>query len=229
MRDSLGNRYTTIPTDKEGWITIYDSLKTVGCNCDSIFTLRLYVGAGFKQTDTLYACTNDTVEWHLKPDTFYTFNGEHDIYDVLPGVAVNGCDSSYYLHVHFDQSYDLLTTVHLCTDDEHYQWEDLVFDSLIMASKQWDAPYQESFVREYKTVMSGCDSIMRLDITIAPSHDSIWTDTICAGEVYYFYDQELTQSGTYTIDQPNEWGCYTHYYLTLVVIAPTEFAITPED
>ena len=228
LRDSLGNKYTTIPTDKVGWITIYDSLKTVGCYCDSIHTLHLYVGAGFRQTDTLYACTNDTVQWSLKPDTFYTFNGEYDIYDALYGVAVNGCDSNYYLHVHFDQSYDLLTTIHLCTDDEHYQWEDLVFDSLIMASKQWDEPYQDSFVREYKTVLSGCDSIMRLDITIAPSHDSVWTDTICAGETYYFYDQELTESGEYVIDRPNGFGCYTHYYLTLVVIAPTQFDITPE-
>ena len=228
LRDSSGKHYAKVPTDTVGWITIYDSLKTKGCDCDSIYTLQLYVGEAFRRYDTIYACSNDTVLWEMKPDTTYIYNGQSDIDDILPGIGLNGCDSSYYLHIHFDKHYDILKTVHLCTDVKQFTWEDLVFDSLIMASKNWDEPYHETFVREYTTAQSGCDSIMRLDITIAPSHDSLWADTICAGETYMFYGQELTTSGTYTVDQPNEWGCYTHLYLTLEVVEPTQFEVTPE-
>lgn len=228
LRDSLGNKYETIPTDKIGYITIYDSLKTVGCACDSIHTLVLYVNEAFQQRDTLYGCTNDTLRWHMKPDTIYTYQGTADLYDTIPGIGVNGCDSSYYLHIHYDLSYDMTNTVKLCSDDISYQWEDIVFDSLLVASREWDTIYHEVFIREYSTTLSGCDSVMRLDITIAPSRDSMMTDTICAGETYMFFDQPLTSPGKYQSDQPNKWGCYTHYYLTLVEYEPTRFVVQPE-
>ncbi|MBQ2540036.1 MAG: hypothetical protein II551_00140, partial [Paludibacteraceae bacterium] len=54
LRDKFGNKYSAIPTnnldaiadskDEEGWwITMYDSLKTKECGCDSIHTLKLHV------------------------------------------------------------------------------------------------------------------------------------------------------------------------------------------
>lgn len=38
--DGRGNRLTRIPTDVPGEYTYYDSLKTVACGCDSVYTLK---------------------------------------------------------------------------------------------------------------------------------------------------------------------------------------------
>ena len=64
--DQSGNRILadTIPTNKVGFFTVYDSLKTEGCGCDSILTLHYEVKEAEQPTDTtITACENEVVHF----------------------------------------------------------------------------------------------------------------------------------------------------------------------
>lgn len=223
LRDGKGHKLAKIPTDIAGDFIFYDSLKTTGCGCDSIYTLQLHIKPSYHLFDTNYVyCSADTLNWH---DSLYTYQGEAEVYDTIFGTASNGCDSIYYLHVHFNLSYDTTDSVFLCSDVEHYQWEDIVFDDTLRKARTWLEPKSYSFVRNYPTTIGQCDSILRLEITIAPNFDSVWTDTICHGETYDLFGQKLTTAGNYTAEQPNIWGCKTFYYLTLVEVPTPKFEL----
>ena len=222
LRDGKGHKLTIIPTDQAGDFIYYDSLKTTGCGCDSVYTLQLHIKPSYHLYDTDYVyCSADTLEWHERQ---YTYQGEAEVYDTIFGTASNGCDSIYYMHVHFNLSYDTTDSVFLCSDVEHFQWEDIVFDDTLRKARTWLEPRSYHFDRTYPTV-GGCDSVLRLDITVAPNFDSIWTDTICHGETYDLFGQQLTQAGNYTAEQPNKWGCKTFYYLTLVEVPTPKFEL----
>lgn len=213
IRDGIGNKLQQIPTDISGDFTYYDSLKTVSCGCDSVYTLHLHIKPTFHSYDTTFVyCSSDTLEWH---DRKYYYQGDLVIHDTIFGTAANNCDSTYFLRVRFDLAYDETETVFLCSDVTHYQWEDIVFDDTLRDAKTWLEPRSYQYTRTYQTVIGGCDSILRLDLTIAPNFDSVWTDTLCHGETYYLFGQKITEPGYYTAQQPNQFGCTTFYYLTL--------------
>ena len=213
VRDGKGHQIKTIPTDIAGDYIYYDSLSTAACGCDSIYTLYLHVNPSFRAYDTTFVyCSSDTLRWH---DREYYYQGELEVRDTIFGTAVNSCDSIHYMRIRFDMAYDETETVFLCSDVEHYQWEDIVFDDTLRDAQHWLEPRTYHFSRTYQTVLGQCDSILRLDLTIAPNFDSIWTDTLCRGETYVLFDQRITEPGQYFSQQPNRFGCSTFYYLTL--------------
>ena len=223
LRDGRGNKLTSIPTDITGDFTYYDSLKTLSCGCDSIYTLKLHIKPTYRTYDTTFVyCSSDTLRWQ---DREYVYTGDLEVRDTIYRTSTNGCDSIHYMKLHFDLSYDTTDTVFICSDVAHYQWEDIVFDDTLHAAETWLEPRHYEYSRTYPTVLGGCDSTLRLDITIAPNFDSIWTDTICQGETYNLFGQILSEEGEYTAVQPNQWGCSTFYYLTLKVLPPTTFNI----
>ena len=223
VRDGRGNQLLRIPTDVAGDYTYYDSLATAACGCDSIYTLHLHINPTFHAYDTTFVyCSSDTLEWH---DKKYYYQGELEIRDTLFGKAVNHCDSIYFMRVRFDMAYDETKNEFLCSDVAHYQWEDIVFDDTLLAARTWLEPRSYHFDRTYQTVLGGCDSILRLDITIAPNFDSIWTDTLCRGESYNLFGQIITEPGQYTSVQPNRFGCSTFYYLTMVEVPLPTFEL----
>ncbi len=222
IRDGKGHKLEKIPTDEYGDFVFYDSLKTTGCGCDSVYTLKLHIKQSYHLFDTSYVyCSADTLLWY---DQQYYYQGEPDIYDTIFGTATNGCDSIHFMHVHFNLSYDTTETVFLCSDVAHYQWEDIVFDDTLRKAEKWLEPRTYQYSRTYPA-LGGCDSVLRLEITIAPNFDSIWTDTICRGETYDLFGQQLTTAGFYTAEQPNIWGCKTFYYLTLREVPAPNFDI----
>lgn len=227
LRDGKGHKLTEILTDEEGDFTYYDSLKTTGCGCDSIYTLKLHIKPTYHTYDTTFVlCSADTLRWQERE---YVYEGELEVRDTIYRTTLQGCDSIHYMKLHFDLSYDETETVFLCSDVEHYQWEDIVFDDTLRDANNWLEPRNYKFSRSYPTVLGGCDSTLRLDITIAPNFDSIWTDTICHGETYNLFGQLLTEPGNYTAQQPNIWGCSTFYYLTLeeIPLSTYELQVDP--
>ena len=226
LRDGHGNKLTSIPTDVAGDFILYDSLKTYSCGCDSVYTLMLHIKPTYHTYDTTFVlCSADTLRWQ---DREYVFQGQQDILDTVFRTSSIGCDSIHYMKAHFDLSYDSTTTVFLCSDETHYQWEDVLFDDTLRDANTWLEPRSYHFDRSYQTALGGCDSILRLDITIAPNFDSIWTDTICRGETYNLFGQLLTEPGNYTSQQPNKWGCSTFYYLTLEQVPLPKFELQAE-
>ena len=227
LRDADGQPISKIPTDIAGDFVYYDSLHTASCGCDSTYTLLLHIKPSYHFYDTLFTlCSSDTLDWHGRQ---YYYQGQADIKDTVFDIStVHACDSNYYLGVHFDLSYDITDSLFLCSDIGHFTWEDIVFDDTLEASHYWDAPRDYYFTRSYQTTISHCDSIRHLKLRIAPSYDSIWTDTICRGETYVLFNQRLTQAGKYTDVQLNRFGCNTYYYLTLVEVPAPDFTLQIE-
>lgn len=231
LRDKSGTKYDKIPTDEVGWITIYDSLKTKECRCDSVYTLRLYVAQSYQKFDTINVCLGDVVTWDVNEEVqrIYEPTEIGDFDDAIMGqTAVGSCDSSYYLHYHVDRTYWDTLPVTLCAKDEHFVWHDKVYDAYIADSRNWTEP--KEFFQQFDTVtkVSGCDSTVILHLIIGPSKDSIWTDTICVGETYFFDNQYLTEEKEYTTTIINEWGCQVNLRLNLRVFEPTAFTLAPD-
>jgi len=239
LYDAEGNAITTIPADEPGEFTYYDSLKTVSCGCDSVYTLHLVVQPAYRfYTDTAI-CVGDTMKWVVKDKDglevtkdIYTSDVTTHLYDTIHGTTTAYCDSSYYLHVFVDQPYEIYVDTTLCASDGQFKWTgdhgERVYDDLIAESRTWSKPREFYDTLTTETQRGKCDSIMYLHLTIAPSADSIWTDTICTGETYRIFEYEYTTAGKYEFDHTNYWGCDVHYALTLVTIDPTVVTILPE-
>jgi hypothetical protein len=66
----------------------------------------------------------------------------------------------------------------------------------------------------------GCDSIIRLELTVLPKDTENREHSICLGESYNFYGQILTQSGNYTASVPSQTGgCDSTINLNFIVLS----------
>ena len=231
LRDPEGNKYTSIPTDRVGDFILYDSLTTVGCKCDSIFTLRFRVDTTYRYDTEEYLCTGETYDWFVNGSLYktYSLHTVGDIFDTIKNETALGCDSSYYLHLRVDSTYHIFIDETLCpTETKTFEWNNRSYEPELTAAHQWDAPQQFYDTIREKTFIAGCDSIRYLHLTILPAKDSVWSDTICESESYLFFDTTLTTSGTYVETRPNRWGCTIDYRFTLLVIEPTQYTVATE-
>ncbi len=234
LYDGAGNKIDFIPTDVTGDFIYYDSLRTKSCGCDSVYTLHLHIDPTHRFVTEQTICTGDDFEWIVKDkegnDSIIHYQSDVTIhiFDTIAGRTATGCDSSYYLHVFVDQPYAIYIDTMLCAADEHFTWNGKSYDDQIAASATWLKP-QEYFDTIFEhTTRGNCDSTMYLHLTIAPSGDSIWTDSMCIGETYMLFEQKLTQAGYYELKHDNYWGCETNYKLTLENIPATVFHLTVE-
>lgn len=234
LYDGAGNKIDFIPTDVTGDFIYYDSLKTKSCGCDSVYTLYLHIAPTHRFVTEQTICTGDDFEWIVKDkegnDSIIHYQSDitTHIFDTIAGRTATGCDSSYYLHVFVDQPYAIYIDTMLCAADEHFTWNGKSYDDQIATSATWLKP-QEYFDTIFEhTTRGNCDSTMYLHLTIAPSGDSIWTDSMCIGETYMLFEQKLTQAGYYELKHDNYWGCETNYKLTLENIPATVFHLTVE-
>ena len=94
---------------------------------------------------------------------------------------------------------------------------------------------KESGVYTYKTksLITGCDSIVTLNMDVIEPKDSTIDERMCKGETYSFNGQEITESGVYTyITKSLITGCDSIVTLNMDVIEPDETEITmlmPQD
>ena len=238
--DERGNPISSIPTDVAGEFVYYDSLKTKSCGCDSTYTLHLVIKPAYHfYTDTAI-CTNTQFKWIVKDaygndywnGKYYESDISMDIRDTIAYTTGEYCDSAYYLHVFVDQPYVIEIDTTICYEDGHFEWtgdNGLVnYDDLIADSHNWFEPLLIEDELNTHTVRGKCDSIMHLHLTIAPSADSAWTDTICIGETYELFEERYTQADEYYLRHENAWGCMVNYHLTLRAIPATEVTVHPE-
>ena len=93
----------------------------------------------------------------------------------------------------------------------------------------------ESGVYTYitKSLITGCDSIVTLNMDVIEPKDSTIDERMCKGETYSFNGQEITESGVYTyITKSFITGCDSIVTLNMDVIEPDETEITmlmPQD
>lgn len=231
LYDEQGNHLTEIPTDTLGWITVYDSLKTKECKCDSVFQLNLFVKAAYHIYDTTTViCTNQSFTWE---QTGKVYQSDHDsiLRDTMWYTAVSGCDSIYFLKVKANQSYLLPRTDTICaTEGQSYQWRGQSLDDVIATVRETQIKVDTILRDSLKTILCDCDSVYTDTVLIAPviSHEKF--DTTCYGNAYILNERIFTFSpacrDTVCRDtMPNIYGCDEPYAVTLHILDTTHHAL----
>lgn len=168
----------------------------------------------------------------------YQFDTPYDFNDKL--ISKDGCDSLVNRHFVIRQKYDRVdvpdTTV--CQRELPFTWTvtdgyGATQDIVINMDDNWKLPIQIDTIIPLQSAF-GCDSILYRSITINPSVDSLFRDTICEGEVAnyiwhgrpvqdYFLTQKLV--GRYhpyekadATHSPNASGCDTIFGISLLVL-----------
>ena len=153
--------------------TINDTLFfTTIAGCDSIISLELLV---VQTSDTLFIdtiCFGESYNEH----GFNIINPEIGItIDTLFFADETGCDSMAILNLLVGEVYDLLIFDTTCYGEEYHRYG-FDFDSLEVGNT-YDTLLLTSIV--------GCDSTVKLELYVAPTFETLFTDTICFGEDYF--------------------------------------------
>ena len=235
LRGENGEVFDKVPTDtilvdpQTGkdvgfWMTIYDSLHTVNCNCDSTYILRYYVRPAYHFHEEATICSSDTFEWR----GMEIFNPHAMVVDTADRymMADGTCDSIYFLTLHINQAYDSIFYDTICANLPHFTWQGHNLDDWLDVHRQDTLPVDTFLFRDFETTLE-CDSLYKLYLTLWPILTDTLTDTICVGEFYDLNGRHLTESGTYFETLTNRVGCDSFVVLFLEVVPATYFKIEP--
>jgi gliding motility-associated-like protein len=174
--------------------------------CDSFLTLQ------FKILQPTTHIIYDTI----CDGKTYSFNGANlttagSYLDTL--VGINTCDSILTLQLYVRAITTTPISATVCAGGAGYSFNGAV---LTAAGVYYDT----------LTSIHGCDSIIKLTLTLnSPSAKSI-TGTICNGGVYVFGGKNLTTAGTFTDTVPGSNTCDSVTTLVLTVNQPSSFTQT---
>ena len=178
----------------------FDTLTTIN-GCDSIIRLVLKVNPTYFFEETKTICKDDIYNFHgrliSEPGIYY---------DSL--IASTGCDSIYKLVLKTNPTYFLEKHITTCDDQPYYFKGEFLTKSGI---------YLDTL-----PTIHGCDSIIRLVLTVNPTFLTKISESICKGESYRFNGRELKNSGTYYDTLQTINGCDSVIRLSLNV-TPTYF------
>ncbi|MBQ2438621.1 MAG: T9SS type A sorting domain-containing protein [Paludibacteraceae bacterium] len=152
-----------------------DTLTSIN-GCDSIIRLVLKVNPTYFFEETKTICRNDVYNFHgrliSEPGIYY---------DSL--IASTGCDSIYKLVLKTNPTYLVERRITICDDQPYYFKGEFLTKSGI---------YLDTL-----PTIQGCDSIIRLVLTVNPTYTTNISASICKGESYRFNGRELKSNGTY--------------------------------
>ena len=172
-----------------------DTMQTVA-GCDSVITLNLVVNPTYNIPITGTICQGDTFLFFGQQ---LTEAGEYT--ETLQ--TVKGCDSVITLTLTVNPTYSIPVSEAICAGDTF----DFHGESLTEAGVYLDT----------LQTISGCDSIIVLNLSVNPVYHIPLSDTICAGDTFYFFSQALTSAGVYTDTLQSISGCDSIITLNLVV------------
>jgi predicted phosphodiesterase len=189
----------TTPTTP-GLIAWDTTLYTVIGNCDSTVRLELTVLPVYDTLITDTICFGDT---YTNPtyaflDTTPTAPGLI-AWDTTLYMVIGNCDSTVRLELTVLHVYDTLITDTICFGDTYINTNYAFLDTTptMPGLIAWDTTLY--------TIIGGCDSIVRLELTVLPVYNTLVTDTICFGDtyinpVYAFLDTTPTATGLIALD-----------------------------
>ena len=172
--------------------------------CDSIYHVRLNVTPYTTASQTITVCDNE-LPYQFQDSTFYAAG----IYDVTE-TSEDGCDRITTVTLIVNPTYD--TTIYV-TECGSYTLDRGIYQSVLTES---------GIYIDTLPSISGCDSIVRLNLTINPLKKTLLSDAICLGDNYAengFYIQTLETGMVY--DTLHLYcantGCDSTVYLELTV------------
>jgi G:T/U-mismatch repair DNA glycosylase len=167
----------------------YTKTLTSASGCDSIATLNLTVNS------TLTSSTNTTICNNQLP---YTWNGQS--YTAAGTytktlTSASGCDSIATLNLTVNTTLTSTTSTTICSSQLPYTWNGQSYTAAGTYSKTL-------------TSISGCDSIVTLNLTVNSILTSTTNTAICNNQLPYIWNgQSYSAAGTYTKTLTSASGC----------------------
>jgi len=165
--------------------------------CDSNVTLHLTVNPVAHTSFSASICKGDTYTFG---GNTYSFQGDY----LAQFTSVAGCDSFATLHLLVQTAYNQTFQVAIC-QGESYNWNGQSYNT--------SGTYQALFSTIY-----GCDSLVRLVLTVNPAYNQIVKAKICQGESFQFAGNTYRQSGDYPFAFQTKKGCDSLVTLRLTVV-----------
>ncbi len=176
--------------------TYVDTL-TSSLGCDSVVTLELEVLEVQETQLDVQVCLGQTYDFN---GTIVSTTGTY----VDQFTSENGCDSIVTLNFRAVETLEVFIRDTICENDSviingvAYHTAGTYTDSLIAAA--------------------GCDSVLHIDIYVAPLEFTNLTETICEGASLAFGSRTLTETGTYLDTLSSVFGCDSVVTLELTVV-----------
>ncbi len=171
------------PLSRDGFYS--RSLQTIN-GCDSIVSINLSVIDTFLIKEEQAICEGDTF---LLGDQELTTSGVYS--QIL--TSATGCDSIKEVTLTVYEQYDIALEQTICEGDSF-----LLGDRVIRESGQYMASLQS---------INGCDSIVNVNLIVAPSYNDTVPISICDNETFIFGGQFISSPGMYTNTFTSEAGC----------------------
>lgn len=173
----------------------YDSLQT-SLGCDSIVQVELFVHNSFNKLEREFYCENYT--WKVNGIT-YTQSG---IYRET-FKTISGCDSIFTLDLTIYPTVNKVESRKSCYS---YTWP------------VNGVTYFNSGTYSFTSSTSnGCDSVIILELEIAPIHHRIDTVVVCEEYLWGVNGKIYKSNGIYHTDLINQFGCDSSFTLFLTV------------
>lgn len=178
-----------------------DTLSSTVTGCDSIVTLTLAVGNIVTSSISQSICAGGS----------YNFNGVSimaagSYNDTLPS-SISGCDSVVTLTLSIIQPVTTAISNTICAGNS------FSFNGALLTTAG-------NYIDTLTSVLTGCDSIITLTLSVTAPVNTAVSETICAGSIYNFNGTVLNTSGIYadTLTSATT-GCDSIIALTLSVVA----------
>lgn len=165
--------------------------------CDSVLILNLNILNSDSIVQMEVSC--DSYFWPINNQTFDSSGVYTEIY-----TKSNGCDSTHVLILTINPSYSVSQNVVAC-------------DSFVWPANNQVYTLSGTYT-DTLTTLSGCDSIVILNLTINQSSHTTETITACDVFVWNANNQSYNTSGTYTAILTNAVGCDSTITLNLSIL-----------
>ena len=175
--------------------TYNDTLQAVS-GCDSIVTLELFVKPVNETTLAEGICEGETYQFGSQ-----TLSVSGSYVEVFTGA--NGCDSTSTLLLTVGIADTVVLTQAICEGDTITLGTQFIFAA---------GSYSDTLIN-----VTGCDSIVNLEVTVNPIQYSTIEDTICGGTPYQFGGEQIISTGSYVDTLQSVAGCDSIVTLELFV------------
>ena len=172
--------------------------------CDSILYLTVNVEVSLWGNYETFICDSQL------PYVFHgeVFNEAGTVQVTHSGVTAQGCDSILTLTVNVYPSYWMEEYMTLCESQLPFEWNG------------WTITESGTYQTTFWSAMTGCDSIVTLNLTVIPSYEVQDYFTMCQGDIYTWQGHTFGwEAGVFVFSETlvSSWDCDSIVDMTVMV------------
>ena len=181
---------------------VYAYTFTSVAGCDSVVTIDLTVNPVYENIIPYAICDDETI---VLPDGSVVYDPPAGVYTYTL-VSSSGCDSVVGVDLTVYPIYDEVINEEICSGSSYI----LPDGTSTGTSGSW--------VFDLSTI-TGCDSVITVNLEVLPVFESTYLASICDGDVYVLPDGSVTTvGGTYTFTYSTASGCDSIVHIELNVM-----------